>query len=297
MFAGNNRLSAGDKIFMAVNYAFLALILASVAYPLIFVVSSSFSSPIATKAGRVWLWPVDFSLGGYTTVFKYPRFLRSFLNTVYVTVLGTMINVAFTTMVAWPLSRKDFYGRGIISGLYVFTMFFSGGLIPTFLLIKSLGLYNTYWALILPGAVGVFNMIVARTFFQSNIPIELCEATYLDGGTDLQLILRVVIPLSAPILAVLTMFYAVGYWNTYFSAMIYLKDSNKQTLQVVLRQILILQQDYDIASDFDQKQIQMGLFYTMRYALIVVASVPMLAMYPFIQRHFVKGVMIGALKG
>lgn len=290
-------LSAGDRIFTVVNYMFLLFILIIVTYPLIYVVSSSFSDPLASKSGKVWLLPVDFTLIGFKTVLQYPKFLRAFLVTVYVTAVGTAINVVLTTMIAWPLSRKDFYGRGVIMSLYIFTMFFGGGLIPTFLLVKSLGLYNSYWALMLPGAVGVFNMVIARTYFQSNIPIELCEATHLDGGSDLQLIAHVVIPLSAPILAVLTMYYAVGHWNTYFSALIYLKDSEKYTLQIVLRQILILHDEASFGVDIEDQEIARGLFYTMRYALIVVSSVPMLILYPFIQRHFVKGIMIGALKG
>ena len=209
-----------------------------------------------------------------------------------------MINIALTVMLAYPLSRRTLFGRGVITGFITFTMLFSGGLIPSFLLIKGLGLYNTYWALILPGAVSVYNVIVARTFFQSNIPDDLYEAASLDGCSDIYFMWKIVLPLSAPIIAVLTMFYAVGHWNSYFNAMIYLQDSKKFTLQVVLRNILIANQiDNEMMKDIDAMQKQEGLAQLLKYSLIVVASVPMLLLYPFIQKHFVKGIMIGALKG
>lgn len=269
-----------------------------VLYPLIYILSASFSNSNAVMAGRVWLFPVEPTLAGYGAVFKNPKIPRSFLNTIYLTVFGTMINIALTVMLAYPLSRKTLFGRGAITGFITFTMLFSGGLVPSFLLIKGLNLYNTYWALILPGAVSVYNVIVARTFFQSNIPDDLYEAASLDGCSDLYFMWKIVLPLSAPIIAVLTMFYAVGHWNSYFNAMIYLQDSKKFTLQVVLRNILIANQiDNDMMKDVDAMQKQEGLAQLLKYSLIVVASVPMLILYPFIQKHFVKGVMIGALKG
>lgn len=292
------RLSSGDRIFNFINMALLFLVMLIVLYPLIYILSASFSNSNAVMAGRVWLFPVEPTLAGYGAVFKNPKIPRSFLNTIYLTVFGTMINIALTVMLAYPLSRKTLFGRGAITGFITFTMLFSGGLVPSFLLIKGLNLYNTYWALILPGAVSVYNVIVARTFFQSNIPDDLYEAASLDGCSDLYFMWKIVLPLSAPIIAVLTMFYAVGHWNSYFNAMIYLQDSKKFTLQVVLRNILIANQiDNDMMKDVDAMQKQEGLAQLLKYSLIVVASVPMLILYPFIQKHFVKGVMIGALKG
>lgn len=292
------RLSSGDRIFNFINMTLLSIVMLIVLYPLIYILSASFSNSNAVMAGRVWLFPVEPTLAGYEAVFKNPKIPRSFLNTIYLTVFGTMVNIAMTVMLAYPLSRKTLFGRGAITGFITFTMLFSGGLIPSFLLIKGLNLYNTYWALILPGAVSVYNVIVARTFFQSNIPDDLYEAASLDGCSDIYFMWKIVLPLSAPIIAVLTMFYAVGHWNSYFSAMIYLQDSKKFTLQVVLRNILIANQiDNDMMKDVDAMQKQEGLAQLLKYSLIVVASVPMLALYPFIQKHFVKGVMIGALKG
>ncbi len=292
------RLSSSDRIFNFINMALLSLVMLIVLYPLIYILSASFSNSNAVMAGRVWLFPVEPTLAGYGAVFKNPKIPRSFLNTIYLTVFGTMINIALTVMLAYPLSRKTLFGRGAITGFITFTMLFSGGLVPSFLLIKGLNLYNTYWALILPGAVSVYNVIVARTFFQSNIPDDLYEAASLDGCSDLYFMWKIVLPLSAPIIAVLTMFYAVGHWNSYFNAMIYLQDSKKFTLQVVLRNILIANQiDNDMMKDVDAMQKQEGLAQLLKYSLIVVASVPMLILYPFIQKHFVKGVMIGALKG
>ena len=292
------RLSSGDRIFNIINLTLLSIIMVIVLYPLIYILSASFSNSNAVMAGGVWLFPVEPTLAGYEAVFKNPQIPRSFVNTIYLTVAGTMVNIAFTIMLAYPLSRKTLFGRGVITGFITFTMLFSGGLIPSFLLIKGMGLYNTYWALILPGAVSVYNVIVARTFFQSNIPDDLYEAASLDGCSDIYFMWKIVLPLSAPIIAVLTMFYAVGHWNSYFNAMIYLQDSKKFTLQVVLRNILIANQiDNEMMKDIDAMQKQEGLAQLLKYSLIVVASVPMLVLYPFIQKHFVKGIMIGALKG
>ncbi|MEG1485598.1 MAG: carbohydrate ABC transporter permease, partial [Bacteroidales bacterium] len=231
-----------DKIFMLINMVILWLILIVVAYPLIYVLSASFSNPQAVSSGKVWLWPVDFTLRGYEVVFQHPDIIRGFVNALYITVLGSVVQVIITIMTAYPLSRKTLYGKGIITLFFTFTMFFGGGLIPTFILINNLGLYNTYWALILPGAVGVYNVIVARTFFQTTIPEDLFEAGQLDGCSDFRFLLSIVLPLSKPIIAVLIMFYAVGHWNSYFGPMIYLSDKELYPLQIVLRNILVQNQ-------------------------------------------------------
>lgn len=287
-----------DKVFNVINMIILWIVLILVAYPLIYVLSASFSNPQAVSSGKVWLWPVDFTLRGYEVVFQHPDIVRGFLNAIYITVLGTVVQVIITIMAAYPLSRKTLYGKGVITLFFTFTMFFGGGLIPTFILINNLGLYNTYWALILPGAVGVYNVIVARTFFQTTIPEDLFEAGQLDGCSDFRFLISVVLPLSKPIIAVLVMFYAVGHWNSYFGPMIYLADKQLYPLQIVLRNILVQNQfDSQMMMDVASMEQQKGLAELIKYSVIVVSSLPMLILYPFIQKHFVKGVMIGAIKG
>lgn len=290
--------TSSDKVFNIVNSLFLSLILVLVAYPLIYVVSASLSSPIAVSSGRVWLWPVDLTTKGYEAVFNHPDIIRGFFNAIYITVLGTVVQVIITIMAAYPLSRRTLYGKGAITLFFTFTMFFGGGLIPTFILINNLKLYNTYWALILPGAVGVYNVIVARTFFQATIPEDLFEAGQLDGCSDFKFLISIVLPLSKPIIAVLVMFYAVGHWNSYFGPMIYLSDKQLYPLQIVLRNILVQNQiTSEMMTDVAAIEQQKGLAELIKYSVIVVSSLPMLILYPFIQKHFVKGVMIGAIKG
>ena len=292
------RQSRSDAIFSIVNYSLLTLIMIIVLYPLVYVLSASFSTPYAVTSGQVWLYPVDFSLVGYETVFRNDSIVSGYINSIIITVAGTLVSLVVTVMAAYPLSVRDFKGRNLFMGLFTFTMMFSGGLIPMFLWIQKLHLYDTYWALILPGAVGVYNMIIARTFFQTSIPYDLYESASLDGCSDVRYLLSIVIPLAKPILAVLVMYYGVGYWNQYFNAMIYLANADKMPLQVVLRNI-ILQNKIDPSTmvDVDQMLQKQGLSELLKYSLIVVSSVPMLILYPFIQKHFVKGVMIGALKG
>ncbi|MGL4344201.1 MAG: carbohydrate ABC transporter permease [Cellulosilyticaceae bacterium] len=296
----NNKIkqSKGDKIFGVINYTLLTLVLLVVVYPLVYVVSASFSDPLAVSSGQVWLWPVGFNLRGYEVVFQHPDIMRSFVNSIGLTVGGTLFSVAVTILAAYPLSRKNLYGSRVITFFFAFTMLFGGGLIPSFLLINKLGLYNTYWALILPGAVGVYNVIVARTFFQTSIPEELYEAGQLDGCDDIGYLARVVLPLSAPIVAVLAMFYAIGFWNSYFGPMIYLSDKTLFPLQIVLKNILVSNSfDGNMMANVDVMEKQRGLQELIKYSIIVVSSLPMLIIYPFVQKHFVKGVMIGAVKG
>lgn len=295
---GLRSMTRADQAFTVCNYIFLTLILVLVAYPCIYVISCSFSDSYAVVSGQVWLWPVNPTLKGYITTLKDPTLIRGFLNALYITVVGTAINIVVTLLMAYPLSRKNFYGRNVVTALITVTMFFGGGLVPTFLLINQLGLYNTFWALMLPGAVGVTNVIIARTYFQSSIPEELYEAGQLDGCDDFHYLLKVVIPLSAPVIAVLVMYYAVGHWNAYFNAMIYLKDKEKFPLQVVLRSILVKNtMTDDMMMDAEAFQRTQGLAELLKYSTIVVSSLPMMILYPFIQKHFVKGVMIGAIKG
>ncbi|MEC0176989.1 carbohydrate ABC transporter permease [Paenibacillus favisporus] len=287
-----------DQWFTLLNYAVLSIILIVVLYPLVFVVSASFSSSTAVLSGRVWLWPVEPTLEGYRAVFKNAMVVKGFLNTMFYTVAGTGINLVLSVMAAYPLSRKDFRGRNGFMLLFVFTMMFSGGLIPSYLLVKDLGMIDTVWAMLLPTALSVWNVIIMRTYFQTTIPDELLEASQLDGCSDLRFLLRIVLPLSGPILAVIALFYAVGHWNQYFNAMIYLKRAELYPLQLVLRDILVQNEvNIDMLGDAKTAAARQGLRELLKYSLIVVTSFPLLVVYPFVQKFFVKGVMIGSLKG
>lgn len=273
------------------------VILVLILYPLVYIVSSSLSSPLAVSSGRVWLWPVDFSLKGYHAVLSNPDVLTGYANSLFYTVFGTLISVSLTIMIAFPLSRKTFFGRSFIMGFVVLTMLFYGGLIPTYLVVKNLGMINTRLALLIPNAVAVWQVIIARTFYQSTIPQELAEASEMDGCSDTRFLWSVVLPLSKPIMAVLVLMYSVYQWNTYFNALIYLKSDDLFPLQLTLRNILILNtQTFGTieANDMIQRRKLAGL---MKYSLIVVASLPVLIVYPFIQRYFVKGMLIGSIKG
>lgn len=288
----------GDRVFIAGVYTFLSLVLLIVLIPLIYILSASFSSPQAVVTGKVTLWPVDFSLAGYKAVFNNPQIGTGFLNSLFYTVVGTLINVTLTIMMAYPLARKTFYGRHVFMIILVITMMFEGGLIPSYLVVKGLGLIDTRLAMILPGAFAVFQVIIARTFFQTSIPDELAEAAELDGCSDLRFIFSIVLPLSKPIIAVMTLMYAVGHWNAYFDALIYLRNPDIFPLQIILRNILILNSvDASMMANVDQMMAQQGLKDLLKYSLIVVSSAPVLMIYPFVQKHFVKGVMIGSLKG
>lgn len=290
--------SKGDRVFILFVYLFLTLVLLVVALPLIYILSSSVSSPQSVISGKVWLFPVDFTLAGYKAVFHNPQIGTGYLNSLFYTVVGTLVNVLLTIMLAYPLAKKTLYGRNIIMVMLVITMMFEGGLIPYYLLVKELHLLDTRWAMILPGALAVFQVIIARTFFQTTIPDELSEAAELDGCSDFRFILSMVLPLSKPIIAVMTLMYAVGHWNAYFDALIFLRDPGLFPLQIILRNVLILNTvDASMMANVDQMQAQQGLKDLVKYALIVVASAPVLIIYPFVQKHFVKGVMIGSLKG
>lgn len=289
--------TAGDRMFYRVNAILLMLLTLSVLYPIIYVLANSFSSPAAVSSGKVYLWPLDPSVEGYRRVLENPNILRGFLNSVFYTVVGTAINLAMTMIAAYPMARKDLPLRSFFSVLFAFTMLFGGGMIPNYILIMKLGMLNTRWALLLPGALSVYNMIIARTAMQS-LPDELLEAAYIDGCSDARYFVRIVLPLSGATIAVLALYYAVGHWNSYFSAFMYLSDRSKYPLQIVLREILIMGQiaESDI-TDLDSAERIQGLSQLLKYALIVISSAPMMLIYPFVQKYFVKGVMIGSLKG
>lgn len=294
------RLPMGDRVFLGINYAVLSVVFIIVLYPLIYIVSSSLSSTRAVVAGEVVLMPVEFSLKGYEAVFSTGKVMRGYLNTLFYTVFGTIFNMILTVLAAYPLSRRDFRPRRFLLLAYTFTMFFGGGLIPYYLLVRSLGLINSPWAMVLLGGISTYNVILMRTFFEANISRELLEAAQIDGCSDFRFLAQIVLPLSKAVLAVITLFYAVGHWNEYFIAMIVLNDQELFPLQIVLREILIVNSiDTAMIAGVDTRfmEARQGLAELLKYALIVVASVPVLVIYPFVQRHFVKGVMIGAVKG
>jgi len=291
------RESFTDQIFLWVVYIVLFIALVVVLYPLTYVVSASLSSPLAVSSGRVWLYPVEFSLRGYEVAMGNPQIITGYANSIYYTFFGTLISVVATVLVAYPLSRKKLFGRNAIMLFITFTMIFSGGLIPTYLVIKDLGMLNTRWALIIPQAVAAWQVIIARTFFQINIPDELAEAAELDGCGDLNFLWKIVIPLSMPIIAVLALMYAVGQWNAYFDALMYLKSTALHPLQLVLRSILILNTTASGSMDAKTMLERQQLADLLKYSLIVVGSLPVLIIYPFVQRYFVRGMLIGSIKG
>ena len=291
------RYTLGDRIFLTVDFIILVLLLIAIAYPLIYIFFASFNAQV-TKMG-LSLFPEEWTVQGYKAVFEYKFIWSGYRNTLIYTAVGTVINLFVTICCAYQLSRKDLKGRGIIMVMCMITMYFSGGLIPTYLVVKDLGILNSMWAIVLPGAMSVYNMIVMRTYFDTQIPQELLESAQLDGCGNLNFLKSIVLPLSVPILAVVGLFYAVGHWNSYFNAMIYLTERDRYPLQVILRDILIMNtvdpsessMDLNLLQSMEERQN------VMKYSLIIVSSVPVLILYPFIQKYFVKGIMIGAIKG
>ena len=291
-----------DVIFDTVIFILLTLILFIVAYPLYWVIISSFSNPTAVSAGKVLLHPIGFTLKGYAEVFENSQVMRGFFNSIVITFVGVCVNLAVTLPTAYALSRDNFSGKKPITVFYMITMFFGGGMIPTYLVVKNMQLLNTIWALVLPGCLSVYNMIVARTFFKSNISEELYEAGEIDGCTQSRFFFQIALPLSKAIIAIMVLYYGVGHWNSYFSALLYISDQDKYPLQLVLRNILItnqtaLSQTATTAAARAALQEQQQLIDVMKYSLIIISSVPVLIMYPLVQKHFVKGVMIGSVKG
>lgn len=297
----NNRIktSRNDKIFNGIVIIVLAIVLLIVAYPLWFVVIASVSSPVATQTGQVILWPVKPTLEGYKLVLEYNWIWVGFKNSLFYTFAATVINLVLTLACGYGLSYKDLPGRGKITGYLSFTMFFGGGLIPTYMVVRFLGLVNKPVVMLLLGAVNVWNVILTRTYFESNVPAELREAAYIDGCSDFGFFVRVALPLSTAIIAVLTIYYASGHWNSYTTAIIYLNRKQDQTLQVFLRELLITDTfDDSTGMVFDTDSTRRTqMVAAMKYCVIIVSSLPMILLYPFMQRYFVKGVMVGALKG
>ena len=290
--------SGTDYVFMFFIYLFLILVTVIILYPLIYIISASISDSEGVYSGRMWLWPVNINFLAFESVFSSRNIGQSYLNTIIITITGTLYNLFLTFLAAYPLARKDFKMRAPIMAVFVFTMLFHGGLIPHYLLVKDLGILDTWFSLILPVGISVWNLILMKTYIESTIPFELYEAASIDGCSDFFYMTRITLPLSKTIIAVLALYYGVFHWNSYFSAMLYIKTASKYPLQIILRNILILyQMDQGMNMDGEMLAQLATLAQTIRYAVIVAASLPLLVAYPFLQKYFVKGVMIGSLKG
>ena len=289
--------SVSDRIYMGVIYVMLVLAMLLVLVPLLFILASSFSSAEAISAGRVLFWPVGFSVEGYKMILETSSVWRSFLMSLFYMVAGTLISLVLTILLAYPLTRKDFKANSFITVLMIITMFFSGGMIPSYLLIDRLNMLDTVWAILLPTALSAYNVVLVRTYMSSNIPKDLYECASLDGCSDFRYLVSIVIPLSKTIIAVMALLYGVGIWNNYFNAMMYIRDRNLYPFQLVLRDVLVLNMGMGNPSDIAEQQERLMFSYLLKYSTIVVGCLPVMIAYPVVQKYFVKGIMIGALKG
>ncbi|WP_077604303.1 carbohydrate ABC transporter permease [Oceanobacillus sojae] len=292
------RFTLSDKGFDLINTIFLLIILVLIVYPLIFVLSASISDPQAVSSGKMWLWPVDITFKGYERVFANDAIWLGYRNTIIYTIVGTAIHLFVLLPCAYALSRKELMAKKLILWFVLFTMLFNGGLIPTYLVVKSMGMLDTMWAIIIPNVVGAWSILVARAFFQQSIPDQLVEASKIDGASDFYIFIRMVLPLSLPIIAVMALFHAVNLWNQYFNALIYLSDRDKYPLQLILREILVVNQMQlnDPGGSAESLVDQVKTAGLIKYAVIIVSSLPLLLVYPFVQRFFVQGVLIGSIK-
>lgn len=289
----NNRQ---DRVFYFFCYAIVTILTLLVLYPIIYIVSASFSNSDMVVQGKVWLWPIKPTLQAYEIILNRPQIWTGYKNTIIYTVTGTLLNVAITLLCAYPMARKNLRGRGAIMFIFSFTMMFSGGMIPTYILVRNLHIMNTRWSIILPGAMSVYNMIVCRTFIENNIPDEMLEAAQIDGCSNTQFFFRMVLPLSKAIIAVLTLWYGVAHWNSYFNAFLYLREQDLYPLQIFLKEILIQSEQLGGEDMIDVENMS-TIYVTLKYCVIVVSSVPLFCVYPFVQKHFQKGVMVGSVKG
>ena len=292
---------SADNIFDSVNLVLMLMVLVIFVWPLWFVFIASFSDPVAVNSGQVLLLPKDFVWDGYKMTFGHEALWRGYKNTAIYTVVGTFLNLVLSVCFAYPLSRRDFKLRKFFLIIFVFTMYFSGGLIPSYLIVKKVGVLNTAWAMMIPGAISVYNALIIRSYFLNSIPSELEEAAFLDGANTAQYLWKVVLPLSKPVLAVVGLYYAVSHWNDYYNALIYLYNDDLYPLQTVLRTILNTSSSLVDATagsvDAESIEAAFNTYMSMKYCVVIVAAVPMLCVYPFIQKFFVKGVMVGSVKG
>lgn len=287
-------MAAEDRVFYGIIYLVCAAAFVITLYPFLYIVAVSFSGSHAVYQGKVVFWPVDFTLAGYQQVFKQGNLWNAYGNTIFYTVAGTTFNLVATTLAAYPLSRRHFFARRFFNFFIAFTMYFSGGLIPTYLLITNLGLYNSRWVMIIPSLLSTYNVMVCRSAF-SAIPEEVIESAAIDGSNEFQTFLRIAVRLITPTLAVLTLYYAVGHWNNFFTALLYLSDEKLMPMQVLLRRVLIQSSGELLGNMVSDDKAAASI--QVRYVTIVIATLPILAIYPLLQKYFVKGVMVGAVKG
>lgn len=291
------KLSGRDLAFDIVLYTVCSIILLMVLYPLYFIIIASFSNPTEVANGKVWLWPSQFTLDGYKEILKHQDIWLGYKNTILYTIVGTAIGLFVNIPAAYALSRKDLIGRKIITFFFIFTMFFNGGLIPTYFTIRNFNLYNTFWVMVLPFSVVVYHIIIARTFFDTSLPDSLFDAAQIDGCSNLRFFFQMALPLSKAVIAVIALYTAVSQWNAYFNALVYIKDEGLKPLQLIIRNILIANQAMAGTGDGLAAQEARRLSELMKYAVIIVTTVPVMCIYPFVQKYFSKGVMIGAIKG
>ena len=297
MAKGKGQASGRDIAFNIFLYALSGIILLAIAYPLYFIIIASFSNPSEVANGNVWLWPSQFTLDGFMELLRHDDIWTGYLNTILYTLVGTLIGLFVNISAAYALSRRDLVGRRLITFFFIFTMFFNGGLIPTYFTIQDFHLYDTFWVMVLPFSVAVYNMIVARTFFDSSLPKELLDAAQIDGCGNLRFFFSIALPLSKAVIAVIALYIAVAQWNSYFNALVYIRSENLKPLQLVVRNILITNQSLVGAGDGLAAQEAMRLSNLMKYAVIIITTVPIMCVYPFVQKYFSQGVMIGAIKG
>lgn len=291
------KLSGRDLAFDIVLYTVCSIILLMVLYPLYFIIIASFSNPTEVANGKVWLWPSQFTLDGYKEILKHQDIWLGYKNTILYTIVGTAIGLFVNIPAAYALSRKDLIGRKVITFFFIFTMFFNGGLIPTYFTIRNFNLYNTFWVMVLPFSVVVYHIIIARTFFDTSLPDSLFDAAQIDGCSNLRFFFQMALPLSKAVIAVIALYTAVSQWNAYFNALVYIKDEGLKPLQLIIRNILIANQAMAGTGDGLAAQEARRLSELMKYAVIIVTTVPVMCIYPFVQKYFSKGVMIGAIKG
>lgn len=289
--------STKDRRYYAATNIIVTIFMLIVFLPLIYTVAASFSSPGAVNAGKVFLFPVEPTLDGYKAVFKHNLFFKSYCNTFFYTITGTLINLALTLTAAYALARKGLPFKGPITFLFTFTMLFNGGTIPNYMLIKDLGMVNTIWVMLIPGAISIYNLIIARTYIQG-IPVELEEAAHIDGCNDFLFFFKIVLPLSKTVIAVLALYYAVAHWNDYFTAFLYINDRELYPMQMILREVLIANSvSASEVMDAETMAARQGMTDLLKYSMIIISSLPVIVLYPCVKKHFMKGVMIGAIKG
>ncbi|MDR0668700.1 MAG: carbohydrate ABC transporter permease [Treponema sp.] len=299
MLRNFRRLSFADKVFHAVCFGYLLLAGLMVAYPMLYIIACSFSSTDAIVQGKVFLWPVDFQFTPYKTVLTYPLLMSGFFNSIFYAAGSTAVAVSLLFLAAYPMSRKDMPGRKILLAFFIITMYFSGGMIPGYMLMRNLHLLGSRWVLVIGAGFSCYNMIIIRSYFQNSLPLGLLDAAHIDGCGDVAFFFRIALPLATPVIAVMVLFNVVGSWNSYFGGMLYLTKPDTFNFQMILRDILFVAQiPPEMVQTIDPERLaeSYNLLQQIKYSVLVVGAAPMMVLYPFIQKYFIRGIMIGSLK-